>query len=125
MAYVLPEVGLGVNFSSGQFEEAPDDSAQGLKKTYASIQSVTAVLPKTRECTISLKRLIRFNERESLLTGVDLGSVFAGNDVDPVVKRAMEKYELRHTWFSIIGTSLIFEILVLAGAATIFIRRDY
>ena len=37
----------------------------------------------------------------------------------------MEKYELRHTWFSLIGSSLIFEILVLAGAATIFMRRDY
>lgn len=125
MAYVLPEVGMGMNFSSGQFEEAPEDSSQGLKKTYASIQSITAVLPKTRECTLSLKRLIRFNERESLLTGVDLGSVFAGNDMDPAIKRAMEKYELRHTWFALIGTSLIFEILVLAGAATIFIRRDY
>lgn len=125
MAYVLPEVGLGVNFSSGQMEQAEDDSESGLKKTYAAIQSATTILPKSRECTISLKRLIRFDERSSLLTGVDLGSVFAGDQVDPVVKRAMEKYELRHSWFSIIGTSLIFEILVLAGAATIFLRRDY
>jgi len=125
MAYVLPEVGLSVDMQTGELQETPEDASSGIKKTYQRIQSVTKVLPKTRECTISLKRLIRFQERDSMLAGVDLGSVFAGGDADPVVKEAMQKYELRHSWFTIIGTSLIFEILVLALAARIMIRRDY
>jgi ABC-type transport system involved in multi-copper enzyme maturation permease subunit len=125
MAYVMPQIGVSMDMTTGQLQEAQPDENSGIKKTYRSIQSVTKILPKSRECTISLKRLIRFKERDSMLAGVDLGSVFAGSEMDPVVKDAMEKYELRHSWFSIIGTSLIFEILVLAGAATLFIRRDY
>lgn len=125
MAYVLPEAGLSMNITQGQMEQADNERTSGLKKTYATMRSITAILPKSRECTLSLKRLIRFRERSSLLTGVDFGSVFAGDQMDPTVAKAMEKYELRHSWFSIIGTSLIFEILVLAGAATVFHRRDY
>lgn len=125
MAYVMPQIGMSVDMKTGRIQEAPEDSTSGLKKTYQSIQSITKLLPKSRECTISLKRLIQYKERDSMLTGVDLGSVFAGGDMDPVVKDAMAKYDLRHSWFSIIGTSLIFEILILAGAAAIFIRRDY
>ncbi|MFY7819076.1 MAG: ABC transporter permease [Akkermansiaceae bacterium] len=125
MAFVFPEVGMGINFTNGQIEPSENEQESRLKKTYAAVQSITAVLPKSRECTISLKRLIRFDDRSSLLTGVDLGSVFAGDQADSAVKSAMEKYELRHSWLSIIGTSLIFEILVLAGAVIIFVRRDY
>lgn len=124
-AYLFPEVGMQMNLSTGQLEDASDESTSTSKKIHAAAQAITAILPKSRECTLGLKRLIQFKERESLLTGVDLGSVFAGNDVNPAIKRAMEKYQLRHTWIYIIGTSLIFEVLVLAGAATIFIRRDY
>lgn len=125
MAYVMPQIGIQVDMTTGNIQEAQEDSNSGLKKTYQSIRSITRLLPKSRECTISLKRLIHFKERDSMLTGVDLGSVFSGSQMDPVIKDAMEKYELRHSWFSIIGTSLIFELLILAGAATIFIRRDY
>ena len=125
MAYVLPEAGLSVNFSEGQVDQAGNDTTSGLKKTYTTVRSITAVLPKSRECTLALKRLIRFDERSSLLAGVDLGSVLAGDRVDSTVQDAMEKYELRHSWFSIIGTSLLFEIFILAVAAKIFLRRDY
>lgn len=125
MAYVMPEIGMQVNFATGQVEEAQSDTANGWKKGYSTIQAITNILPKTRECTLSLKRLIRFKERRSLLSGMQLDAMLAGEEPDGVFKEAMQKYELRHSWFSLIGTSLIFEMLVLGLAATIFIRRDY
>jgi hypothetical protein len=60
-----------------------------------------------------------------MLTGIDIGSVLMGGNTDPVIRKAMEKYEMRHSWFSIIGTSLLFEALILSWALWIFSRRDY
>jgi hypothetical protein len=125
MAYLMPDVGVGMDFQTGQLKEAEPDAESGLKKAYQAIHSVTQVLPKTRECTHSLKRLIKFEERDSMLTGVDLGMVLSGGDVDPQLKSAMEKYENRHSWFTIIGTSLLFELIVMGATFGIFARRDY
>jgi ABC-type transport system involved in multi-copper enzyme maturation permease subunit len=124
-AYLMPQIGIDIDMTTGQLREPDEDSLNFLKQAHSVAQSVTKILPKSRQCTISLNRLIRFKERDSILATFDPGSALLGEAPDPVLREAMEKYELRHTWFSIIGTSLIFEILVLAGAATIFIRRDY
>ena len=125
VAYLMPEVGMGVDLKSGQISEADNNSGSGMKKAYEAIKPVVAVLPKTRECTVGLKRLIRFNERNSMLTGMDMGSVLMAGEADPAIRKAMEKYEMRHSWFSIIGSSLVFEVLVLGWAVWIFSRRDY
>lgn len=125
VAYLMPEVGMGVDLKSGQISEAGNNSGSGMKKAYEAIKPVVAVLPKTRECTVGLKRLIRFKERNSMLTGMDMGSVLMAGEADPAIRKAMEKYEMRHSWFSIIGSSLVFEVLVLGLAVWIFSRRDY
>ena len=125
VAYLMPEVGMGVDLKSGQISEADNNSGSGMKKAYEAIKPVVAVLPKTRECTVGLKRLIRFKERNSMLTGMDMGSVLMAGEADPAIRKAMEKYEMRHSWFSIIGSSLVFEVLVLGWAVWIFSRRDY
>ena len=125
VAYLMPEVGMGVDLKSGQISEAGNNSGSGMKKAYEAIKPVVAVLPKTRECTVGLKRLIRFKERNSMLTGMDMGSVLMAGEADPAIRKAMEKYEMRHSWFSIIGSSLVFEVLVLGWAVWIFSRRDY
>jgi hypothetical protein len=125
MAYVLPEAGLQVDFSSGEIRDSADDPTNSFEKSYVAIRSMTSLLPKTRECTLSLKRLIHFQDRDSLLSGVDLSSLFIGEELDPVIRDAMAKYEQRHSWFSLYGTSAIFELLVLSLAAIVFARRDY
>jgi ABC-type transport system involved in multi-copper enzyme maturation permease subunit len=125
VAYLMPEVGMGVDLQSGQIAEADNNAGSGMKKAYEAIKPFVAVLPKTRECTVGLKRLVHFKERNSMLTGIDIGSVLMGGNPDPVIHKAMEKYEMRHSWFSIIGTSLLFEALILSWALWIFSRRDY
>lgn len=125
VAYIMPEVGMGLDLQSGQIGEADNNAGSGIKKAYEAIKPVMAVLPKTRECTVGLKRLIHFKERNSILSGIDMGSILMGGDANPEIRKAMEKYEMRHSWFSIIGSSLFFEALVIGWALWIFSRRDY
>ena len=60
-----------------------------------------------------------------MLAGIDLGMVISGAEADPKMENAMEKYESRHSWFTIIGTSLLFELAVMGATLGIFSRRDY
>lgn len=125
MAYLLPEAGMNVDMRSGEITEAQENTSKGIRASYDKMRPAFDSLPKTRESIASLKRLVRFEERDSMLAGVDLGSLFTGTQPDPVVKAAMEKYEMRYSWSSIIGSSLIFEFLVMGASLWIFLRRDY
>lgn len=125
MAYLLPEVGMSVDMTSGQLSESDQEGGQGLRANYEKMRPMFDSLPKTREPITALKRLVHFKERDSMLAGIDLGSLFSGVTPDPIVKKAMEKYELRHSWSSILGSSLIFELFVMASTLWTFLRRDY
>lgn len=125
MGYTIPEMGVNIDMRTGQVSDGTEDAGAGFRKFHQKIQPLVTIMPKTRETILSLKRLIVFEERDSMLAGVDLGSVFAGGEMDPNAKDAMKKYDLRYSWFSIVGTSLIFELVVLGGAMLLFSRRDY
>lgn len=125
LAYVFPEVGLSMDMSTGQINQEEADATQGLRNGYDKMRPAFNSLPKTRELIASLKRLVHFEERDSMLTGVDLGTLFSGSAPDPRVTAAMEKYNMRYSWASIIGSSLAFELTVLGLALVIFLRRDY
>jgi ABC-type transport system involved in multi-copper enzyme maturation permease subunit len=125
MAYALPEAGVSMNMQTGEVNTAEDDAGSGWRKSYEKIRIITNILPKTRECTLSLKRLIHFRQRDSMLSGFDLGTVFSGMESDPEMNEVIAKYENRHSWFSLFGTSLIFQLLILSLAARLMIRRDY
>jgi len=82
-------------------------------------------LPKTRDCTLYLKRLIRFPERDSLLSGVTFDMLLSGQLPDKKMTGAMRRMEDRHSAWYVFGTSAAFEIVVLGLAGWIFVRRDY
>ena len=125
LAYVFPEVGMQVDLTNGEIRDSTDEQSHSMRKSYEAIRMITSVLPKTRECTLSLKRLIRFKDRDSLLSGLDLSSFFIAGEDDSAIRDALAKYEKRHSWFTLYGTSAIFELLILSIAATVFVRRDY
>jgi ABC-type transport system involved in multi-copper enzyme maturation permease subunit len=97
------------------------------------VQYFKYVLPKTSE-TISL--LDRYLIREGEVTIMDIMQgnirqtpdgrfVAAENDDErQAMTRLAEEYESRSLWY-VIGTSLIFEAVVLALACWIFVRRDF
>jgi ABC-type transport system involved in multi-copper enzyme maturation permease subunit len=126
MAYTFPEIGIAMDLQTGNVDAAaPDSTDNGWMRWNRVFQKSLTVLPKTRECTLSLKRLIHFRERESMLSGMEISSVFSGVQADPELRQALAKYEKRHTWFTLYGTSLLFELLMLGLAARVMIRRDY
>jgi hypothetical protein len=124
MAYVLPEMGLKIDLASGGISEADPAQSNDLRETHRKISALVAILPKTRECTLLLKRLIVLEGPANPRTGLDLGALLSGNS-DAELERLMEQYEQRHSVSYLIGTSLAFELLVLGLAIVVFQRRDY
>ena len=75
-----------------------------------------------------LKRLIRFESRDSMLAGMDLGFLLNGDLPEQdreLMASAAEAYENRHSAAYVVWTSLAFELAVLAVAAAWFARKDY
>lgn len=124
MAYVLPEMGLKIDLASGGISEADPAQSNDLRETHRKISALVAILPKTRECTLLLKRLIVLEGPANPRTGLDLGALLSGSS-DTEMERLMEQYEQRHSVSYLIGTSLAFELLVLGLAIAVFQRRDY
>lgn len=87
-----------------------------------------AVLPKTQQ-TIALleRRLVAATAVEDAVVatedGADIGPL-KGVDQRELQRRMRQKMEARPAWW-VIGTSLGFEVVVLAIAAWIFARRDF
>ncbi len=123
--YLRPEIGMMLDFETGQIRETAPDPGGFWKNIYEVIRPVSQVLPKSRETILSLKRLIRFSESDPIPVGEDLGIEFTGGPEDQRIKDAIARYENRHTNFSIFGTSLLFELLVMGATFGIFARRDY
>ena len=108
------------------------EDVQRLEKSLASIETwhgwilgVKTVLPKTSDTIGLLERvLVSDEEIESLMSLGDDGGSDEQSVSQDAQQKAVEEARARPlSW--IIGTSLVFEFLVLALGALIFARRDY
>jgi len=125
-AYLMPEAGVEVDYRTGGLKENSEAKAEDwLVSAQRGLKAAGTPLPKTRDATIYLKRLIRFPERDSMLSGVTLEMLFQGQMPDPRMAKAMRRMEDRHSAWYVFGTSAAFEIVVLGLAGWIFVRRDY
>jgi hypothetical protein len=125
MGVMFPELGASMNFQTGQVETAEEGSGSGAREWQKRFESMMAPLPKTRACTLYLKRLITFEDRDSPLSGMDLSMVLNPQVVDSGLREAMERYERRHSAWYVFGTSAVFEAVVLGLALLAFSRRDF
>ena len=129
-AYMMPQLQMQVDVQTGEVTATDGQTEEtALVKAHSTVKAIAAPLPKTRDCTMFLKRLIKFEKRDSMLAGVDLGLMLSGGDMPREDQKAYEKaaeaYEKRHSAAYAIGTSAAFELVVLALAAGLFVRRDY
>ncbi|MCU0794774.1 MAG: hypothetical protein MUF31_02455 [Akkermansiaceae bacterium] len=122
---MMPEMGATVDVSTGQTKVAEEGDGGGARSWQRTFEGIMTPLPKTRACTLWLKRLIVFDDRESPLQGMDLGMVLTGAGDDPQMRELMVKYEARHSAWYVFGTSALFQAVVLGLAITLFSRRDY
>jgi ABC-type transport system involved in multi-copper enzyme maturation permease subunit len=128
-AYMMPQIGVQVDLRTGAVaENTATPGKGGVAKAHATVKALAAPLPKTRDCTMFLKRMIRFEGRNSALAGMDLGLLLTGGlpDHDLTTSRAAaQAYENRHSAAYVIWSSLGFEVVVLGFAAWWFGRKDY
>lgn len=125
-AHLVPESGIQIDYRTGeqsqQDQVEKNATAVGL---HEKAKMAVTPLPKTRDCTIYLKRLIKMKERDSMLAGMSLDMLFTGALPDPKMAGAMKRNDERHTFWYVFGTSAVFEAVVLSLAAWMFCRRDY
>lgn len=125
MGVMLPQLGVRMDLRTGEPRLTDDKEGGKIAEWQKIFESAMAPLPKTRECTLYLKRLIVFEDRNSPIAGTDLSMVLTPGASDPRMKKAMEAYERRHSAWYVFGTSALFEVIVLGGAMWIFCRRDF
>ena len=134
-----PETSNRRKMLTEQLEEqrAPlDEAVRGVaraRRIQGFARTVQRILPKTSETAELLNRwLVRETDIDVMdLLGGQIRQTADGqwistdnSDDRKVRQRQMEELRSRSLWY-VIGTSLLFELLVLSGAAWKFCRRDY
>jgi len=117
-----------------QFIESDAETIGKINAWHQPIRVIQAVLPKTGE-TIGL--LDRWLKKEGEVQFLDLlnGNITQNEDGEyvsgstqsrdlEVGKRIQEEYESRSMWY-VLGTSAVFEGVLLFFACLIFVRRDF
>ena len=101
-----------------------------LTRWHAPIRTVMTVLPKNAQTVALLSRWLKDPDGLSItgmmrgdMTGRGTGVMDNQTDVE-MTRRLEHELESISPWY-IIGTSLGFEVVVLAGACLIFVRRDF
>ncbi|WP_035601018.1 ABC transporter permease subunit [Haloferula sp. BvORR071] len=127
VAYTAPRSGISVDMKTGETRKTDEEqeTASGMAKAHAALEAAGSPLPKTRDCTMYLSRLIKMKERDSLLSGISLDEAMAGRLRDPREREAQNEAAKRHSAWYVFGTSSIFAAVMLSLAAWIFCRRDY
>ena len=128
-SYMMPQIGMQVDLQTGEMRPLEAEPGTGaVAKAHATVKAIAVPMPKTRDCTMFLKRMIRFESRDTVLAGMDLGVLLSGGMPQQdreVMADATEAYDKRHSAAYVIWSSLAFELVVLALAAWWFTRRDY
>ena len=125
LSYGAEEAGLKVDMSTGQVSESSSGDHDGMKRWYDGIKVIAWIFPKTRDVTLMIGQNIKTDSSNRSLAGV---SVFAFMDEDLLrgyQSREHQKAVSRHSRFYTIGSSLIFELLILILACWRFCKKDY
>jgi len=129
LAYTAPRSGITVNVRTGESKKVEEgqvaESEGGMVKFHSALQTAGTPLPKTRDCTLYLGRLIKMKERDSLLSGISLDEAFMGRRKDPKESEAEKAGATRHSNWYVFGTSSVFAGVMLGLGAWVFCRRDY
>lgn len=128
-AYMMPAMGVSIDMQTGEVTEGEAEEGGGaIVGAHSTVKAIGGPLPKTRECTVYLKRMIHFEKRDSMLAGMDMSMLMSGEIPTQEMEETrelLEAYEKRHGSFYVLGTSFAFEVVVLGLAFWRFSRKDY
>ncbi|MGJ8635900.1 MAG: hypothetical protein ACSHX5_03550 [Phycisphaerales bacterium] len=119
-----------------QLEVSLVESEQKMKSarfTFMIVSAVRTVVPKTSETTNLLGRYLITIEKEDEIGQAQLDQMNNQSEeipswlqlADPRVATRIDEARSERSVFWIIGTSLLFEVVVLGLACIIFVRRDF
>lgn len=125
--YAMAQVNLGIDWTGGGIVEREDgdyaDTAS--QEVYDAIERVSMPLPKIRDLTLSLERLVDFRDSGSILEKIKLEEANHGGTLEQKHAAVEQLTRARHSLLYIVLSSLGFEVIVLGLAAWVFCRRDY
>ncbi len=127
LVYVAPQVGMDIDPMKGppsMTGEVREASEQG-EASYRMIRAAGAPLPKIRQATLLLKRLVDFDDELGPMAGVGLIDLAFGAPPEAKLRRLANEQEERMSAGYILWSSAGFELVVLSSAAFVFCRRDY
>ncbi|MFC5049359.1 ABC transporter permease [Rubritalea spongiae] len=125
--YAMVEEKMSIDWKSGEVkglderQEVDPDAA----KNYDLVKKLSMPLPKVRDVTLYLEQLVQFRDSGSVLEQVDLLSSVEKNEIQYKSQRADRRTRERYSPVYFLGTSLLFEVLLLAIASYAFARKDY
>ncbi len=124
-AYTAAAQGVAINYATGESEvlDEPQEANQSLVNIHRGIKMAGIPLPKTRDTTYFLNKLIKIEGKD--LTQKSAFYAEAEDSYNLDMQDSVEDYENRHSVGYTIGTSLAFEAVMLSLACFIFVKRDY
>lgn len=126
LSYSAEDAGAKINYQTGEVTESDGgDDFEGLKKAHRVTKTVAWVLPKTREVTLMINQKIKTGSSEQSLSGMSLLAFLDQGMMSDFQGGAHQKSANRHSFFYVIGSSALFEFVILSLACWKFSRKDY
>lgn len=121
------ELGVETDFETGQTtqHDGPVEPSEGGVKFYEFYRKVTWPLPKPRKVTLTLDRLIVFNDELGPLAGKSLLGLLSGGGETEVGMAAQKAMRERYSLSEVLIPSVLFQVVVLGFAGWKFSRRDF
>lgn len=115
---IYPALGTSIDWKTGQLKDSADPVPSWLQRWTEIQHEVNVYIPKTRECTKSLIRLIQLEDPSR-------SDVTSSQARFPSSAQITKQLSERYTWAEIYLSAAVFQILLCAWSMRIFCRRDY
>jgi len=125
LSYGAEESGVKVDFKSGDVSDSEPGDHDSMKSIYDGVKVVSWFLPKTRDVTLMVGQKIKTDSSNQSLAGMSMLAFFDKGYMEGFESAENKKAANRHSLFYTIGSSLLFEIIILGIACWRFRRKDY
>lgn len=125
LGYSAAEAGVSVNMSTGEIREGEEGDYEMWRKAHRATKIAAWPLPKTREMTLMIKQKIKSGSNKKSLAGMSL-IAFADEEMLKGSGLNIEKKAAnRHSLTYVLGSSILFELVILSLACWRFSTKDY
>lgn len=129
LSYTVEARGVQIDYSTGEEIEGEPGVGNGevdsLKKAHQVTKSIAWILPKSREVTLLINHKIKTGSGDESLAGMSLLAFMDESLMSRVKGKPNQEGASRHSLWYVLGSSALFELVVLSLACWKFCRKDY